>query len=166
MDVDFTSKQWEELVESDLDDGSPEGSMMSCLAKLAVLFRRGRNAKKCLPLSLSVVESIKDDVECLDAKFAPTLETLRCRIETKAENPTSKLLTKVFGPEAVRSLYLRVYSLGVATEILIALLLRALAENTALLEERLEQMSYNMIALADEAARCLPLGAMSMVPCI
>ena len=166
MEVDFTQQQWKDLVESNLDDGTPEGAMMSCLAKIPNLIRRGRNAKTNLNPDSRNLESIKDDVQSLDATFAATLETLRNRLRTRAVTPISKIIANVFGSEAVHSLYLRMYALGLATEILIVSLRFALEADSTIFGERLERASHEMIALADEAAQWLPLGAMSMHPCI
>ena len=166
MDVDFTPRQWTDLVESNLDDGTPEGAMMSCLAKIPDLIRRGRLAKTDQDPNSNILRSVIKDVQSLDANFAVSLETLRHRFRTTADSPMSRILATVFGTEAVPSLYLRTYSLGLATEIVIALLLYALIADKGDISKRLEQASYQMIALADEAAQWLPLGAMSMIPCI
>lgn len=45
VDMEFTPRQCEEIVEPDLDDGTPEAATISCLAKIPDLFRRGRYAK-------------------------------------------------------------------------------------------------------------------------
>ena len=166
IDVNFSPRQWEEIVESDLDDGTLEGATMSCLAKIPDLIRRGRHAKAYHNLDLDSLGLVKCDLQSLDVKFAAVLEALRQRLHTRAVTPTSQIIARIFGPEAVHSIYLRMYSLGIATEILIVSLLVELDSTLGFLTERLERASHEMIDLADEATQWLPLGAMSMVPCI
>ena len=166
FEVDFTPQQWQDLVVTQWDDGAPEGAMMKCLSEIPPLIRRGRHAKLDPNPDPAALDSIKDDVRSLDTRFAATLETLRHRFRTNEVNSFSKAVAKVFGEDAVRSLYIRMYSLGLATEILIVLLLDALKIDTEASVERLRHASHEMLALADEAIQWLPLGAMSMITCL
>ena len=140
--------------------------MMSCMARIPNLVRRGRHAKAHPNANSDTLTRLKDDVQSLDAKFAPSLISMRHRLHMGEVSKVSTVIAKVFGAEALRALYLRMYALGLATEILIVLLLKTLKVDTAVSTERLKQASHEMIGLADEAAQWLPLGAMSMVPCM
>ena len=137
---------------------------MACLAKIPDLIRRGRYAKTSYDLDPQSLWNVIADLRLLEARFTPTLETLRQ--QTKAADPMSKAVVATVGIETVCSICLRMYSLGLATEILIALLLRSLEADAVMFDEKLARASQEMIGLADDAARWLPLGAMSMTVCI
>lgn len=166
----LTPQERDDLISTGLDDGTSEGAMMSCLAAVPDLIRRGRTAKSSRHnqsrLPSATADNVIRDLRALDARFTTILDTPRERYHT---SPMPAPLVALIGTEGALSLHLRTYALGLATEIVILILRCAIevaTETAAVLDQRLERASCEMIGLADEAARWLPLGAMSMVACV
>jgi hypothetical protein len=155
----FSPEEWKTLVESEIDEGTPEGQMMRCLAKAPSLMQRGRAGLRDQVDLTAVVSETRQQYSILKE----ILQEMEDRYNTVRDDgiPRSTImLTKVHAH------YQRIYGLALAVCLIFNCIYRALDPAYMELDIDAKDFSEKVLCLAEEAAPYRPLGASYILLCL
>ncbi|KAF7597179.1 hypothetical protein BBP40_009519 [Aspergillus hancockii] len=158
--IGLKGKEWEDLVENDLDGDSPDGQMMRCLARVPGLRERTTTTFPGDP----EFELLRDEARSLYETYQGVLTALQGRtteIETPRATGSEYLLyTRLYVH------YQRLYGLGLTVAIILNCLIRALDPDDETLAVEAAYFASETLLLSEGAKAFKPLGAHYMMVCL
>lgn len=160
--ISFTPEEWGRLVENELDDATPEGLMIRCLARAPNLMQRGRTALREQAGLQMLISETRHQYQILTA----ILSGLRDRLDALPELSSGDSSQFVTGRTRAHAHYQRTYGLGLAMCIIFNCVLTALGADDAGLDTESTRFCEDVLELADKAAVYRPLGASYITLCL
>ncbi|KAE8342990.1 hypothetical protein BDV24DRAFT_149960 [Aspergillus arachidicola] len=158
--IDLSGAEYESLVESDLDAGTPDGHMMRCLARVPGIRER---IASTMPGDTEF-ESLRHETRSLYDSYQPILTALQARttsIETPlATGPMYRMCT------LLHAQYQRMYGLGLTVAIILNCLARALDPDDPTLPVESTYFAQEIVLLSDSQVAFRPLGSFYMLVCL
>jgi hypothetical protein len=155
----LSPKEWKTLVESELDEGTPEGQMMRCLAKGPNIMQRGRDSlQDQVDLDVLILET--RHLYCILKGILREMEDRYNTVRDDGIPHSTTMLTKVHAH------YQRMYGLALAICLIFNCIYRALDPACAELDIDAKVFSEKVLCLAEEAAAYRPLGAAYILLCL
>ncbi|KAB8071942.1 hypothetical protein BDV29DRAFT_178331 [Aspergillus leporis] len=158
--ISLRGKEWEDLVENDLDGDSPDGQMMRCLARVPGIRERTATSFPGDP----EFDVLRDDARSLYETYQGVLTALQART-TEIEVPRATgsqhfLLTRLYVH------YQRLYGIGLTVAIILNCLLRALDPDDDTLELESTYFAQEIMFISESAKAFRPLGSHYMMVCL
>ena len=160
--VSFSSDEWQHLVMSDLDNGTPDGDLMVCLGQLPGLMRRAQDAFTLADIDDITYQRLLLDTYSLEKTFRPVLTQLRERWSATQAYPSSAASLKPGLKRLIHCHHARMVAFGLAVAILINCVRDFLEYDTNELREDSTRMAREMIEISDVVAVYRPLGNLSL----
>ncbi|KAE8367517.1 hypothetical protein BDV27DRAFT_70252 [Aspergillus caelatus] len=158
--IDLSGEEYESLVESDLDAGTPDGQMMRCLARVPGI----RNRIAVTMPGDAEFEALRHEARALYESYQPVLTALQART-TSVETPLAvgsmyRLCT------LLHAQYQRMYGIGLTVAIILNCLARALDPDDPTLPVESTYFAQETILLSDSQVAFRPLGSFYMLICL
>ena len=164
--IQFSQQEWRDLVENDLDDGTVNGKLLWCMARMANCVQRRRAAFASTSASHAALSRIDREVVDLQREFEPTLEALRQRYQELPTTSIPGLPPSIDVRELLQSYASRLYCLGIAIALFLQLLLKSQKDGDDSHDAVITEHVTEILQLSEEVAAYKPLGAMSMILCL
>ncbi|KAB8263670.1 hypothetical protein BDV32DRAFT_110916 [Aspergillus pseudonomiae] len=158
--IDLSGEEYESLVESDLDAGTPDGQMMRCLARVPGIRER---IAATMPGDAGF-ESLRQEARDLYESYQGVLTALQART-TSVETPLAtgsmyRMCT------LLHAQYQRMYGLGLTVAIILNCLARALDPDDPVLPVESTYFAQEIVLLSDSQVAFRPLGSFYMLICL
>ena len=164
--IQLSQKEWKDLVENELDDGSPNGKLIWCMARVANCIRRRRAALALTGGAVGVLSAVDTEVNLMVMEFEPTLQTLQERYEKHRVNMDSLVSTPTAQQRLQHAHSLQAYGLSLSVALLIRLLLHSQDKSVTSNLQDVARYVADILRLSHEVAPYKPLGAMAMTICL
>ncbi|KAE8372120.1 hypothetical protein BDV26DRAFT_108291 [Aspergillus bertholletiae] len=158
--IGLSGEEYESLVESDIDAGTPDGHMMRCLARVPGIRARMAKARP----GDAEFESLRHEARALYESYQGTLTTMQARI-TSVETPLAtgsmyRMCTLLYAH------YQRMYGIGLTGAIILNCLARALDPGDPMLHVESTYFAQEILLLSDSQVAFRPLGSFYMLICL
>lgn len=160
--IQFSPRQWKILVGNQLDEGTPEGRMMRCLAKAPDLMQRGRASLRGFVGLEVLISETRLEYRILKGILGE-MEARYNSVNTVQDHGFS-LLSSL--PVQIHAHYQRMYGLALAICLIFNCICKAIDPNGFDLNIDSERYSKEVLQLAEEAAIYRPLGASYILLCL
>jgi hypothetical protein len=157
--IRFNPEEWKTLVESELDEGTPEGQTMRCLAKAPNIMESGK-ASLLEQVHLSEIIAETRHQYCVLKGILQEMEDRYNTVRDDGIPRSTTMLTKVHAH------YQRIYGLALAICLIFNCIYRALDPACMELDIDAKDLSEKVLCLAEEAAAYRPLGAGYILLCL
>ena len=159
----MTQQEWTDLVSNQIDINTVDGQMMKCLAQLPELMHRGRHVIWSMPLNPDTLSGIREEVQLLRVSFAPILDSLRERWLHTDSNIAAQYPDFMAHRAIIHAHYSRSYGLALAIGIILNCMSSTLEGSDKDFSRHSEELSDEVVNLAEVAAQYRPLGTIYMV---
>ncbi|KAL3457237.1 hypothetical protein BJX64DRAFT_280750 [Aspergillus heterothallicus] len=151
--IQFTAEEWKELVENELDTGTPEGAMLRYLARVPDVLDRVRKNPNGLPGLLKIQNEMKG-IYTNTRALCDDLATELAAVEAnKSSNPHG------LPPVMLHAHVQRMYGLCITITLYMNFTLNAIRTVDHSLATDATFLAFEMLDIAEKAAKYRPFGA-------
>jgi hypothetical protein len=153
--IDLTPTEWTELVQNELDAGTPEGEMLLNLSRVRDILSRIKTNEH----GLAGLLILQAEMRSLYTKTRQICETFRAELH-RIENPVQDSLPKPFGlpPTLLHALTQRFYGLAITIALYMNYALGAITRDVDV-SANANYFALEMITIAENAIQYRPFGA-------
>ncbi|KAL4769975.1 hypothetical protein BDW60DRAFT_209606 [Aspergillus nidulans var. acristatus] len=153
--IDLTPTEWTELVQNELDAGTPEGEMLLNLSRVRDILSRVKTNEH----GLAGLLILQAEMRSLDIKTRKICDIFRAELH-KIENPVQDSLPNPSGvpPTLLHALTQRFYGLAITIALYMNYALGAITRD-AIVSANANYFALEMITIAENAIQYRPFGA-------